>query len=317
MKLSIIIVNWNTKDLINACIDSILKLDIDLSYEIIIIDNASFDGIKCLANELNNNVTFIQNYNNVGFGKANNIASKLSRGDTLLFLNPDTEFISDSITVMYEHLISINNAGAIGCTLLNSDLSLQPSSIQSFPTIFNQVIDSNLIRKFLPFNFIWGNGPLFKKKPLCVSVDTISGACMMVKREAFEAIGGFSPEYFMYSEDIDLCKKMENNNYKRYFINTVSVLHHHGGSSSKVYKNTTTLRIKKARYIYFLLHKGNLYADLYRLAFFPISTLRLISLSGLYVFSFKSLSKGRYLNLLVKWFGIYKWSIGIDTQLYN
>src|SRR5437899_604588 len=123
MDLSIIIVNWNSATFLRACLHSIYATSATVSFEVIVIDNASYDGAEMMVRREFPNVTFIQSKSNLGFAGANNVAFASSRGRNILFLNPDTEVIGNALNVMCSALDAIPDAGAVGCKLLNSDLS--------------------------------------------------------------------------------------------------------------------------------------------------------------------------------------------------
>src|SRR5262249_19071171 len=158
-----------------------------LRREVIVVDNASYDGAQAMIAESFPDVKFVQLEKNLGFARANNVAYGLSQGQVLLFLNPDTEVIGRSVEILYEHLQNLPAAGAAGCKLLNTDGSVQTSCIQRMPTILNQLLDSNFLRRMLPRSRLWGAEALHNGTETAQRVDMVSGACLMVKKEAFEA----------------------------------------------------------------------------------------------------------------------------------
>ncbi|MBV9573756.1 MAG: glycosyltransferase, partial [Acidobacteriales bacterium] len=134
MDLSIIIVNWNSVGFVTECVSSIQQSTHDLSYEIIVIDNASAaEDLKRLETNISG-IKLIKSAENLGFARANNLGCTHSTGDYLLFLNPDTKVIGPAITVMLNEIRRLPDAGVVGCKLLNTDLTVQLSSIQKFPT---------------------------------------------------------------------------------------------------------------------------------------------------------------------------------------
>ena len=209
MDLSIIIVNWNSVEFLKKCLASVKAGTKGLDYEIIVIDSASFDGCGEMLQKLYSDVVFIQSQDNVGFAQANNVAFEKSCGRNILFLNPDTEVDDSAINTIYNYLEKLPNAGALGCKLLNTDRTIQTSCIQSFPTILNQMLDSECLRARMPESSLWGNAALFSHSQEPSLVDAISGACIMMGRNVFEQIGKFSQDYFMYTEDVDLCYKVK------------------------------------------------------------------------------------------------------------
>ena len=141
MDLSIVIVNWNSVDFLCKCLTSVYANSKGTSFEVIVIDNASFDGCEEMIQNEFSLVRFIQSQKNLGFARANNLASEQATGKVLLFLNPDTEVIGPALQCMVDLLESAPDAGLVGPKLLNTDLSVQMSCIQSFPSILNLALD--------------------------------------------------------------------------------------------------------------------------------------------------------------------------------
>jgi GT2 family glycosyltransferase len=267
-----------------------------LRREVIVVDNASYDGAEAMIAESFPAVKFVQLGKNLGFAQANNIAYGLSQGNILLFLNPDTEVIGDSIEVLYQHVQSLPGAGAAGCKLLNSDGSVQTSCIQRMPTILNQLLDSNFLRRLLPRSRLWGTEALHNGTETAQRVEMVSGACLMAKKEAFEAAGQFSSDYFMYAEDVDLCYNIQKAGYGVYFVPKATVIHHGGKSSSGSFFSAVIMRES----IWKLLRKtrGLWYSNAYRASLVLVGVLRL-GLLGL----------GMPIVLLVKGFTCWRWSV--------
>lgn len=275
MDLSIIIVNWNSKDYLRKCITSILAETAGLDYEIIVIDAASYDGCDAMLERHFPQVRFIQSEVNSGFARANNTAYAASHGDTLLFLNPDTELRGPAINVLYEHAHSLPKAGAVGAKLLNSDGTVQTSCIQAFPTILNQLLNADVLRRRFPKARLWGMAPLFGGNVEPTKVDVVSGACLMIRREAFQHVGLFSSDYFMYSEDVDLCHKTFNAGWINYYIPAAIILHHGGTSSSQHASSTfSSVMTLESRWRFFRKTRSLGYCWAFRLCMLAVSLAR-------------------------------------------
>lgn len=288
MDISIIIVNWNSKDYLKKCIDSILSSKINVAFEIIVIDSASYDGSDKVIKEQYPNVQYIQSDKNAGFAASNNAAFEMANGKSILFLNPDTEVLGCSIETLYRQLFSLPKAGIVGAKLLNTDGTIQTSCIQAFPTIINQILDSELLRRKFPFSRLWGTAPLFKKNPSPSIVDAVSGACLMIKRAVFLEVDKFSIDYFMYSEDIDLCHKTKKFGWKTYYVPSAKVVHHGGGSSSKNNVSVfSSVMMLESRWRFFRKTKNLLYCWLYRLNILVANVIRLAIL-GIAVYFFRN-----------------------------
>jgi len=235
----------------------------------------------------------------------------VSHGRNILFLNPDTEIEGQAINELYYHLNSLQNAGIVGAKLLNSDRSVQETCIRAFPAILNQVLDSDMLRKFFPRSGLWGTEPLLANNELPKEVDAVSGACIMMKRAVFENVGMFSTDYFMYSEDIDLCLKVREAGLHTYYVPTAVIVHHGGTSSSQTSVNTfSTVMMLESRWRFFRKSRSLWYASLYRLAMFGTCVVRL----GLLLFLWSS---RRLLgkeppseNVLKKWIARLRWTLG-------
>ncbi len=234
MTLSIIIVNWNSLGHLRKCLRSVYEHVRNLSFEVIVVDNASPEsGIETLNADFPD-VLVIKSDINLGFAGANNLGFKRSSGEYVSFLNPDTELVDNAFKIMLDQSVSISDAGVIGCKLLNTDLSVQTSCIQTFPTIPNQVLDYEYLRLRWPRCSFWSIGALFSESKNPVPVEVISGACMLLKRDVFERAGMFTEDYFMYAEDLDLCFKVKALGLRNYFVGQARVIHHGSQSSNRV-----------------------------------------------------------------------------------
>lgn len=231
-----------------------------------VIDNASFDGSDEMLRQCYPQVRFIQCERNGGFAKANNAALHESRGRRVLFLNPDTELAGPAVNIMLDSLRQLPNAGAVGCKLLNGDKTVQTSCIQSFPTIANQILDSDFLRGIWPKSSLWGNAPLFGDQKDPEEVEAISGACMMMNRDVFVQVGLFSEDYFMYAEDIDICHKIRRAGYKNFYIPHATVIHFGGGSTQNRQSDLSITTIRESTWWFLRKTRGKLYSLIYRIS---------------------------------------------------
>jgi N-acetylglucosaminyl-diphospho-decaprenol L-rhamnosyltransferase len=308
--LSIIIVNWRSVDYLRPCLASLEREIIGLRYEVVVIDNASGDGCgKMLAQEFPKSV-FIQSEKNLGFPQANNVAVQRARGRVLLFLNPDTVILGRAVNELYAEYQKLPKAGVLGCRLLNTDRTLQTSCVQSFPTILNQLLSADLLRRAFPRSKLWGMRALFDPEPKVSDVDAISGACMMIERARFERVGGFSTDYFMYAEDIDLCYKLRQAGLRNYYFSGAHIIHHGGGSSrqSSAFANAM---LRESAWRYFRKYHGKLAAGSYRLSVLAVAGSRLALLSLGAPFLVLSGRRGFWSNGWLKWLSILSWAIGV------
>lgn len=313
MDLSIIIVNWNSKFYLKKCIDSILTSKTGIAFEIVVIDSASYDGSGEMLREIYPQVQFIQSDKNAGFAASNNAAFEIADGNFLLFLNPDTEVHDLSIEILYTQLYSLPEAGIVGAKLLNTDGTIQTSCVQAFPTITNQILDAEFLRGQFPYSRLWGTAALFRNSPLPSLVDAVSGACLMIKRAAFLEVGRFTMDYFMYSEDIDLCYKAKEAGWKTYYVPSAVVVHHGGGSSSQNSVNTfSSVMMLESRWRFFRNTSTLSYCWLYRVGIFLVSIMRLAILK-ITLPLFRIRGEGASAKAAAqKWSARLQWAIGLE-----
>jgi GT2 family glycosyltransferase len=308
MDLSIIIVNWNSASYVVECIASILKTMHHLEYEIIVVDNASTDDSRLVLAADFPRTRLLISPQNVGFARANNLGFRVSSGRNLLFLNPDTKVLDDAILQMVTALESSTTIGAVGCRLLNGDLTLQTSCVQRFPTIFNQLMDIEWLRRVFPTLGLWGMAPLFARESVSTAdVQVVSGACVMVKRTVFEQIGWFSTDYFLYTEDIDLCYKIHRANVRVCYVGDAQVIHYGGGSSAKESDGFADIVMRESIKRFLEKTRGAFYARAYRVAMRATAALRIVLLQVAVLFPS---DRASMLRSLKKWRKILSWSRG-------
>ncbi|HXW15181.1 MAG TPA: glycosyltransferase family 2 protein [Terriglobia bacterium] len=315
MDLSIIIVNWNSAGFTIPCISSIYTQTHGLDFEVLVVDNASTDDSCRAIQERWPSVKLITSPQNLGFARANNLGFQNSSGRILLFLNPDTELRGPAINLMQECFVSSADIGVLGCRLLNSDLSVQTSCIQPFPTILNQIADAEPLRRLTPRLKLWGMRPLFESDPgRPVEVEAVSGACLMIKREVFEQVGLFSTDYFMYNEDLDLCYQVKKAGKRVCYLGAATIVHH-GGQSSRQRGGEAFVGplMKETLWRFLEKTRGPFYAALYRLAMFVISLLRVALLAILIPIPSARLDKDSHRHSLAKWHKVLRWSVGLEA----
>ena len=298
MDVSIIYVNWNSVDYIRESIRSVYQQTRGIRFEIIVVDNASPAGNVDLLKQEFPETTLIKSATNLGFAGANNLGYKSCSGETILFLNPDTKLVSPAINVMLGHLQSLPDAGIIGCKLLNSDLSVQTSCIQTFPTILNQVLDVEFLRRRWPKNPLWGIGALYSDSPEPAEVEVVSGACLMIKRAAFEKVSLFSEDYFMYAEDLDLCYKVAQAGFTNYYTGDAAIIHY-GGKSSE--PQSATMMKWRAIPRFCDKNRGRLYGSIFRIVMALTAMCRLVVIKVASVFGNRFAPQTDLKSALAKW----------------
>ena len=225
MELSIIIVNFNTKDITQACLNSIKKYAKGVVYEIILVDNGSTDG-SIEAFKKYSDVHVIANENNLGFAKANNQGIKIAKGNYILLLNSDTEIQEDSIGTMVRFMDGHPKAGASTCRLLLPSGQMDPACHRGFPTPWASLTYLAGLEKIFPtVGLFAGYHQGYKNMSIPHQVDCISGAFFLVRREATKQVGLLNEDYFMYAEDIDWAYRLKQAGWEIWFNPETSVLH--------------------------------------------------------------------------------------------
>ena len=219
MKLLVIIVSYNTKDITLSCINSVEKYS-PQDTRIIVVDNNSTDGSPEALNKTS--IILINNDQNLGFSKAVNQGIKLSKGEYVLILNSDTKVKRDSINRLIEFAENNGDCGAVGPKLLNSNNSVQASSF-NFPTIWGAIQEYWLGIKGKHSKFVPpGVNP--------VQVESLVMACLLITPQAIKKVGLLDEKFFMYYEDIDYCKRIRKAGLRVYYLPEAEVIHYHGVS---------------------------------------------------------------------------------------
>jgi GT2 family glycosyltransferase len=317
VELSIVIVNWNSKDYVRACLDSIVASRPGMSFEVIVVDSGSFDGCGDMLARHHPRVTFKQCVKNIGFGQASNLGVEMARGSTVLLLNPDTAIVGNGLSVLLAQLKSLPRAGIVGCRLSNADGSLQTSCVQPYPTILNQILDARALHLLFPGSRLCTTAASYEQLQRPSAVEVIVGACMMIRRNVFLQVGGFSADYFMYAEDVDLCHKLCAAGYINYYVPDVSVLHHGGGTTRRAESRFSTVMKRESIARYMSKTSGDLYAAGYRAASGCAAVLRILMLC---LFLPAALAKHRVMlwrAALGKWTCVLRWSLGMERWAQN
>jgi N-acetylglucosaminyl-diphospho-decaprenol L-rhamnosyltransferase len=311
-EVSIILVNWRSKDYVRACLKSIAQERQGDSYEVLVVDNDSGDGCAAMLKEQFPHVRYIESAANLGFARANNLAASESRGRYILFLNPDTEICEGAIETLSAALDAHPEAGMAGARLLNTDRTLQTTCVTAVPNILNQTLNLRWLRATFPMWGIWGMRALYRAGKTPSAVEAISGACMMVRREVAEQVGGFSTDYFMYAEDMDLCVKVAEAGHAILYVPEAEIVHHGGASSSqREESHFSSIVTRESLMRFFTLHRGREYAWAGRGFMALVCTVRLsvLALASPVVLHPRG---ARFLRgAWAKWASILAWCVGL------
>jgi len=232
--ISIIIVNYNVKDFLEQCLLSIRKSIKNLSVETFVVDNNSTDGSIEYLKPLFSEVKFIQTGKNLGFGRANNIAIKKSNGKYILILNPDTILSEDTLEKMYSYMNSHPEVGIAGCKVLNGDGSFQLASRRSFPTPWVSFSKLFGLQKLFPKSKFFARYNLtFLSEDETYYIDAVIGAFMFCESKLIKKLNGFDEAYFMYGEDLDLCRQVQLAGKQIAYYHETTIIHFKGESTRR------------------------------------------------------------------------------------
>jgi GT2 family glycosyltransferase len=312
IELSVVIVNWNSVEYVRSCVRSIVAETRALTYEIIVVDNASFDGCEEELAAEYPAIVFLQAGQNLGFGGANNLGARRARGRVLLFLNPDTIVMNGAIDRVFFQLAGLSDAGIVGCRLLNTDGSLQTSCVQALPTVLNQVLDADVLRRCVPQARLWGTRALFGSSTKPLEVEAVSGAFMMIRRELFEAIGGFSPAFFMYGEDLDLCARVLRAGFRNFYVGDCEVVHHGGGSARRAPSTFSVIMLCESVALLLRRLRGPLSSASYRAAMTVAACIRLAILGAVSPVWLARRGVTSWSGACRKWLAILGWGLRLN-----
>jgi len=232
--VSIIIVNWNTRDILRDCLKSVYEQTQDIEYEIIVVDNGSTDGSTAMVKTGFPQVILIENKENRGFAAANNQGIRIAKGRYVLLLNSDTVILDNAISKTISFADAHLEVAVVGCRVLNPDRTLQPTCFM-FPSILNMFLSSSYLYKLLPRSRFFGRERMtWWNRSDVREVDVVTGCFMLVRREAVEQVGVMDEQFFMYGEETDWCYRFKQARWKVVFAPMAQIIHLGGKSSQQV-----------------------------------------------------------------------------------
>lgn len=234
LQVSVIIVNFNVREFLHHALVSLQKAMKGIKGEIIVVDNASDDGSVEMIRRRFPSVTLIANKINLGFAKANNLGLKKAKGKHLLLINPDTLVQEDTLRVMVKFFEDNPDVGLAGCKILNPDGSFQLPCRRSFPTPWVAFTKMSGFSALFPNTRLFGRYNLTYLNPdETYEIDAVSGSFMMLRREAYEKVGGLDEDFFMYGEDLDWCYRIQQAGWKNYYVHSTKIIHYKGESTKR------------------------------------------------------------------------------------
>jgi hypothetical protein len=231
--ISIIIINWNTKEILLDCLKSLEKETSSYPREIIVVDNGSSDGTQAAVRALFPAVRIIENNENLGFAKANNIGIMKSSGRYVCLVNSDVIVIENCLQQLITFMDSNPNIGISGPKTMSTDFSIQ-NTCRKLPTLWTTFCGAAHLNKIFPESDVFSNVHMaFFDHYSIRKVEGLAGCCLMIRKTALDQVGLFDEQFFIYSEETDLCKRFWNAGWEVVFYPYASIIHHHGASSSK------------------------------------------------------------------------------------
>jgi len=253
--VSVIIVSWNAKNFLIKCIQNLLKSVKQYTMEIIVVDNSSDDGSGASVREIFPNVYLVENEKNEGFARANNIGIDIAGGRYVALVNSDIEVIDDCIKLLLSFMEKYQDIGVLGPRILNKDRTLQ-ASCRKFPGVWNAVCEALGLNNIFPKSEHFSGEEMFYFNHEEVrEVDALSGCFLMVRKEAIAQVGGLDEKFFIYSEDIDWCKRIKMAGWKIIFCPEAQAIHYGAGSSRNA-PEKFLIEQKKAILQYWQKHNG-------------------------------------------------------------
>lgn len=262
--VSIIIVSWNTKELLRECLESVYMQTRDAAFELFVVDNNSSDGSTEMVRNEFPRVILIENKVNAGFSKANNQAIRASSGRFVALLNPDTLLTEDVFSPLVKWADLNEKTGAIGPKIVCRDeVTIQYSCARRLPTLYYSFCyQSGLAKMFPGSRFFSGTAMSYWDHEDQRLVECLSGACMLIRKTAIDEIGLMDENQFMYADEVDWCKRLLAAGWEiEYYPQTKLI--HYGGESSKKLNGFAVFESTKATWYYYRKHKGKIYASAY------------------------------------------------------
>lgn len=262
MDLSVVIVSWNTRELLSQCLKAIFASPLNCEFDVWVVDNASKDASAEMVRNQFPQVRLIENSENVGFARANNQAIQQSIGNYVLLVNSDAIVKPSALSNIVAFMASHNDAGIAGGKLIWPDGSFQ-SSFSDFPSLFSELVTSAGAAKYL-------FGSHFPSYALNVSqqvrvVDWVGGAFLIARRDAITQVGLLDEGFFMYGEEMDWCYRMRQRGWKVYYTPEAEIIHV-GGQSSKLAGADSSMWLAQSHIRFMLKYRGELIGRV--LAFF-------------------------------------------------
>jgi len=260
--LSIVTVSWNVRELLRDCLNSVDQGRSGLNLEMIVVDGGSGDGSPEMVRVEFPWVNLLVSAENVGFPRGNNLGIKQANGRHILLLNPDTVVLADALSQMVHFLDQHIGVGGLGAQLLNPDQTIQ-SSRRRFPTFLTAIFESTWLQSYAPSAIMRSYYVQDLPDDETIDVDWVMGACLMVPRRVIDYVGLLDEAYFMYSEELDWCRRIKEAGWRIVYLPQAKIIHHIGKSSEQAV-TARHINFQRAKLRYFRKYHGRLIESLLR-----------------------------------------------------
>lgn len=245
-RLSIVIVNWNTRQLLRDCLEALQADPASSQWEVLVVDNASADGSAAMVKSVFPQVQLLASPENLGFSRANNLALEKAKGEYLLLLNSDTRVEKGALEALVGFMEGQPRIGAAGPMLLNTDGSLQ-LSCGIAPSLWTEIVHKLLLHRLFPFFKLAGWDHRSAR-----AVGWVSGACLLIRRQALEEAGTLDPAIYMCCEDLEWCMRLRKRGWQIFYYPFSRVVHLEGQS---IRKNLGEMLVVSQQSLYYLFQK--------------------------------------------------------------
>jgi GT2 family glycosyltransferase len=254
--VSVIIVNWNTRDILRDCLRSVFDQTCELAFEVVVIDNASSDGSAAMVKSEFPQVILIENQDNRGFAAANNQGIALAKGRYVLLLNPDTIVLDQAVQKTIKYADQHPDIGVVGCQV-HVDAETIQRTCMMFPSVLNLVIQKSGLARFFPRSRLWAREQMgWWDRKSERDVDVVSGMYMLVRRAAIDQVGLMDEDYFIYAEETDWCYRFKKAGWRCVFAPVARIIHRDGGGKSTA-QISVKMFVQQQKSI-LIFHKKNL-----------------------------------------------------------
>lgn len=255
LDVSIIIVSWNTKELLRDCLNSIFREVKCIEFDVVVVDNASCDGSADMVRRDFPQVHLISNSENRGFAVANNQAMAEAKGRYILLLNSDTIVLGNCIAQTISFADDNPAAAVVGCRVLNHDRTLQATCFV-FPSLLNMLLSGSYLYKLFPRSRLWGREQMtWWDRDDVREVDVVTGCFMLVRRDAINQVGLMDERFFMYCEETDWCYRFKEAGWKILFTPDAEIIHLRGASTAQA-AGEMLLQLRGSKLMFLKKHRG-------------------------------------------------------------